>query len=112
MKATLTQHPEDLAANTVRSIDDFQGGTVHCLRGRLWITAEGHAQDVWLTPGMRLTLPDPGKVVIQADADSTLSLTAPPQRPPLTVSLQHLWHRVQRQRPAAAVIGPRCDVWC
>ncbi|WP_186301413.1 DUF2917 domain-containing protein [Denitromonas halophila] len=112
MKATLTQHPEDLAANAVRSIDDFQGGTVHRLRGRLWITAEGHAQDVWLTPGMRLTLPDPGKLVIQADADSTLSLITPPQRQPLTVSLQHLWQRLQRQRPAAGVIGPKCDGVC
>ena len=47
MKATLTQTALDLAARAVCSIGDFQGGTVHCLRGRLWITAEGHAQDVW-----------------------------------------------------------------
>lgn len=110
MKATLTQTAHDLVAGAVCSIGDFQGGTVHCLRGRLWVTAEGHAQDVWLTPGMTLTLPDPGKVVIQADADSTLTLIAAPQRQPVAAvlgQLRQLWHR-----PAAGVIGPRCDMRC
>lgn len=112
MKATLTQTALDLAARAVCSIGDFQGGTVHCLRGRLWVTAEGHAQDVWLTPGMTLTLPDPGKVVIQADADSTLALIAAPQRQPVAAVLRQLRQQWQRHRPAAGVIGPRCDMRC
>ncbi|MBT0961216.1 DUF2917 domain-containing protein [Denitromonas iodatirespirans] len=112
MKATLTQTPQDLAAGSLRSITDFQGGSVRCLRGRLWITAEGHAQDVWLTAGGTLALPDPGKVVIQADIDSTVSLVAPPSHLPLTVLLQQLRQRLQRHTPATAAIGPNGKVMC
>lgn len=112
MKATLTQAPQDLAAGSLHSITDFQGGVVRCLSGRLWITAEGHAQDVWLTAGGTLALSDPGKVVIQADIDSRFALVAPAQRPTLAASLQHLHRRLQRHAPASAAIGPNGKVMC
>lgn len=80
MKARLTQRNVLLETGSVLALDDAQGWQLSCQRGRLWITVEGSAQEVTLSQGRGVTIEGDGRVVVEADGASVLTLC--PRRVP------------------------------
>lgn len=77
MKTKLTQNTIDLGTGKVVSLPDGKDWTISCIAGRLWLTAEGHVQDVILAAGQSLTLRDAGHVIVEACGDSRVRFLAP-----------------------------------
>ena len=56
----------DLLKNQPQRLIRARGAMVTAIRGRLWITVEGHAGDILLRPGQRWTIPLDGLTLIEA----------------------------------------------
>lgn len=44
-----------------------RGGEIRVTAGRLWLTQQGHAHDVWLCPGDSWVLPQPSRVWLSGE---------------------------------------------
>ncbi len=63
---TLLPHVEfELSTGAAVSLDGLAGWTVIALGGRIWLTEEMGGRDIWLLPGQRHRLVQPGTTVIE-----------------------------------------------
>ena len=65
----------ELAPDKAVSVAAERGTVVRGLRGRIWLTQEGHSRDYILVPGMSYVSLDRGKIVVNSqDAASAVSI--------------------------------------
>ena len=61
----------DLPAGAILSAPGQRGTVIRCLRGQIWLTQEGDAQDYFLAQNTRLQVSGRGPLVINALVDDT-----------------------------------------
>ena len=67
MKSSLTQLDLQLYTSEIVSLESGDEWTLHCHTGDLWLTAEGHIQDLWLGKGRSVDLSGMRRLVITAE---------------------------------------------
>lgn len=67
--------------------------------GRVWLTVEGEARDVWLAPGDHHALPEGGMVWLSGEAPGARFTLAQPARPQPLRRLLAQWRRRARPEP-------------
>ena len=65
----------ELADGELLALDRIRGRELACRSGELWITVDGHAEDIILCPGQRWLAEDGAPVVVSALKDSLLVVT-------------------------------------
>lgn len=60
-------------------LDNAVGGTIVCLRGGVWITQHHDTRDIVLGAGERFVFDRPGRAIVQATADSLVSISERPR---------------------------------
>ena len=68
-----------LAPGELLRLDAAHAVEVRCEAGRLWITEEAQARDVWLRAGERATVAGRGVAVVEAAEPSRLRIAAAPR---------------------------------
>lgn len=123
MQTRLAQLSYRLRSGELISLESGASWLVSCRRGHVWLTVSGRTQDIWLTAGQGLTLPDTAKVVIEAvgsAGDSEILLTQPESgRSPMTLPRSTVTPRVsaspERRQPGWLATLRRslakCDIW-
>ena len=98
MVSLLTDEIYDLDRNGVFSLDRAQGRTIRSVDAALWLTQEGMAGDVVLTPGKCYRIGTKGRVVVAALGDRARFAVSPPTGSTvvrLVAYLRGLWKRSQ-----------------
>ena len=72
----------DLAYRQIAPMADAAGTRIDCVRGRLWITEQGCADDVVLEAGESYVIARAGVVVLQALRAALVGVGAPAVRRP------------------------------
>lgn len=72
--ATVRRH--ELGRRKVLSNSFPEGGSVHCVRGILWITRDEDAEDILLRDGDSLVCNRPDRIVIEALEEAVVEITA------------------------------------
>lgn len=65
----------ELADGELLALERIKGRELACRAGELWITVDGHAEDIILGPGQRWVAEDNAPVVVSALKDSLLIAT-------------------------------------
>lgn len=65
----IAQRLIDIAENAPLRIHEGQGLRLHCLKGRLWITQENDARDIFLAAGESFTIDHSGLTLVSALGD-------------------------------------------
>lgn len=78
MVSLLTDEIYDLDTNGVFSLDRAYGRTIRSVEAALWLTQEGMAGDVVLTPGKCFRIGTKGRVVVAALGDRARFAVSPP----------------------------------
>lgn len=74
MKIDLSAWSLHLPSGAAMRLEAARGVTVRGVEGRLWLTEEGSAEDVFLCAGDAHAIRTDGRVVVQADDDAALVL--------------------------------------
>jgi Protein of unknown function (DUF2917) len=75
MQVELNSSTVTLPPTGVISVQDGAGTRIRCLSGVLWVTQEGELKDSIVRAGDMLTLHKPGRTVISALEQASLTLT-------------------------------------
>jgi hypothetical protein len=67
----------DIASGEVLRLESASSYEVAVDEGRVWLTEDGDARDVWLTAGQHATLSGRGLAVIEAVRDARVRVGAP-----------------------------------
>lgn len=103
MKTSMQRFALDLAPGVVFPIAQAQGVTIRIKRGLVWITEEGHLDDVLLRGGAHYEILTEGKVVVEAFSTTRIEIEAPeamsimslPGVAALGRALSSLWRRLK-----------------
>ena len=71
----------ELAAGELVRLEAPGAIEVWCEAGRVWLTEEESARDVWLTAGQRATLAGNGLALLEAVRDARVYMVGPPLVP-------------------------------
>lgn len=63
----------ELVSNQAVSVDAVRGTVVRSLRGRIWLTQEGHWRDYILVAGVSYVSQDDGRIVLNAQDHASLA---------------------------------------
>ncbi|WP_292931673.1 DUF2917 domain-containing protein [Noviherbaspirillum sp.] len=100
--ASRSQVECELHENHPLRLVEAAGRRIHCVSGIAWITAYGHATDVFLRPGETYTVPNDGLVLAEAVGESRIRVDLPrvfdysPCRVYLPASLDWLLHAMKQ----------------
>ena len=96
MVSLLTDEIYDLDRNGVISLDRARGKTIRSVEAALWLTQEGMAGDVVLTPGKCYRIATKGRVVVTALDDRARFAVSTPTgsaMPSLAERVRGFWGR-------------------
>lgn len=91
----------ELARRELLELAEAPGGRIVCLRGTLWVTRHGEAEDHLLTAGQSLATGAAGNALVQALDDAAMALEIPP------ASSRQGWLRRTVSSLAGAAARPR-----
>jgi len=73
--ATLIRRTElQLAAAELLGLDEIRGAQLRCVEGSVWLTLDGDARDVFLSPGDRFVVDRDGVTLLHALAPTRLQV--------------------------------------
>ncbi len=73
----------ELDKGELLALDGVRGQVLACAAGELWITLDGHREDIILGPGQRWQVPHDAPLVVSALKSSAFTVIHPRRRMPM-----------------------------